>query len=82
MKNTLLSLQTRRTSLTIIITDILEERATATEARKKELDQEKIQYERKLMSVILDLGVISCDVDNLNEHWNKKNVSNKPVTVI
>jgi hypothetical protein len=72
MKNSLLSLKTRRTALTLMIAGYQQD---ILDAEKKILDSKA-----ELRAVELDLPVVSGTVDGLDEQWDKKNVSNKPVT--
>ena len=82
MKNTLLALKTRRTALAIIIADLQDERVDAPNERKKSIDREQKQYMSKLEGISDDISILSGVVNGLEEQWSKKNVSNKPVTVI
>jgi hypothetical protein len=74
MKNTLLSLQTRRSALTIIIADLQIDRVDANKDRTEEIDKELSQYQAKLKSIILDIPILSVEVGSLDEQWKKKNV--------
>jgi len=82
MKQTLLSIKTRRTSLAIIIADLYDDRESAPPDRKRALREEIAYYEAKLESTIESVEVVSTVVKGLQKQWSKKNISNKPVTIL
>ena len=71
-KRTLLGLKTRRTALTIIIDDLVEDKKKASAERKHCVEAEIVEAKRKLSVVKADLSCVAIEVDRLEDSYSNK----------